>query len=129
MCVARDDPYMRMDKLLESDYLHMEKRKQSDDKMFYLEGCDNNSDNIYPSSITLDYVKKKPPKIKNNLFSLGRHKGELQMHESMGRHFKKGNKYKDDYVFFNLEKNQDYVDMGKARTNKWHFLDFRNRNK
>jgi len=58
---------------------------------------------------------------------VGKHKSELQMTERMGRHFKKGNKHKDDYVFFDFEKNKDYIDMGKARTKKWHFLDFRNK--
>ena len=44
--------------------------------------------------------------------------------ESMGRHFKKGNKHKDDYVFLDFEQNKDYVDVDKAKTKKSQFLDF-----
>ena len=68
----------------------------------------------------------KLPKRKNHLFQVGKTKSELHIEESIGRRLKKGNKHKDDYVFFDFEKNGDYVEMGKAKTNKWHFLDFRN---
>ena len=43
------------------------------------------------------------------------------MNESLGRQFMKGNKHKDDYVFFDFEKNMDYVDMGKVKTKNWQF--------
>ena len=113
-------PYMRV----EDNYIHMEKRKQSDDRMFYLETSDDFLEKN--SSIgTNDYSVKKPTKMRNSLSFVGKHKSELQMPERMGRHFRKGNKHKEDYVFFDFERNKDYMDMGKARTKKWHFLDFR----
>ena len=37
------------------------------------------------------------------------------------------NKHKDDNVSFNFEKNTDYMNMGKVRTKKWHYLDIRNK--
>ena len=73
-----------------------------------------------------ELVGKKTPKRKKNLFQIGKGKSELQINESVGRQFKKGNKHKDDYVFFDFEKNKDYVDMGKAKTKKWQFLDLKN---
>ena len=120
------DPYMRMEKLLEDNYIHMEKRKQSDDRMFYLETSD---DFLEKDSCedTHDYFVRKPSKMRHNLFYVGKQKSEIQMPERMGRHFKKGNKHKDDYVFFDFEKNKDYMDMGKVRTKKWHYLDIRNK--
>jgi len=69
---------------------------------------------------------KKPSEMRHSLFYVGKHKSETQMPERISRSFKKGNKHKDDYVFFDFERNKDYMDMGKARTKKWHFLDFRN---
>jgi len=121
MIGTKCDPYMRM----EENYIHMEKRKQSDDRMFYLETSEDFLEKN-SSMGTPDYLVKKPSKRKHSLFYVGKCKSELQMPERMGRYFRKGNKHKDDYVFFDFERNRDYMDMGNARTKKWHFLDFRN---
>ena len=73
------------------------------------------------------YMERKHPrhKRKNNLFQIGKGKSELQLrNEIIGGQFKKGNKHKDDYVYFYFEKNKGYVDMGKAKTKMCQFLDF-----
>ena len=36
---------------------------------------------------------------------------ELQSKESIERQFKKGNKHREDYVFFDFEKDNGYVEM------------------
>jgi len=122
---TKDDPYMKIENFLENGYLHMQKGEDADAKLYPQENPAS-SHFAHPSREAFEYLMKKPPKRKHNLFHFGKHKGELQMNESMGRHFKKGNKHKDDYVFFDLQKNKDYMDMGSAKTKKWHFLDFRN---
>ena len=88
MSGAECDPYMRMEKLLEDNYIHMEKRKQSDDRMFYLETSDDFSEKDSSRDNT-DYFVRKPSKMRHNLFYVGKHKSEPQMPEGMGRHFKK----------------------------------------
>ena len=90
--------------------------------MFQLEDCNWSQQNLSTSK-PFDFFRNKR---KNPLFQVGKAKSELHIEESIGRRLKKGNKHKDDYVFFDFEKNKDYVEMGKAKTNKWHFLDFRN---
>jgi len=125
MLSGADDPYMSMESIQENDYLHMEKRKKSADRMFQLEDCNRSHQNLLTSK-PFDFLGNKFPTRKNNLFQVGKAKSELHIEESIGRRLKKGNKHKDDYVFFDFEKNKDYVEMGKAKTNKWHFLDFRN---
>ena len=92
--------------------------------MFQLEVCNRSHQNLSTSK-PFDFLGNKFPKRKNNLFQVGKAKSELHIEESIGRRLKKGNKHKDDYVFFDFEKNKDYVDMGIPH-NKWHFLDFRN---
>eukprot|EP00092_Neocalanus_flemingeri_P007857 GFUD01008482.1.p1 GENE.GFUD01008482.1~~GFUD01008482.1.p1 ORF type:complete len:423 (-),score=109.98 GFUD01008482.1:42-1310(-) len=109
------DPYMRMEEFLENSYLHMERKKNFDpDKMFYLD-----------QEQSLVTKQKKLPKRKNNWLHKGKDNGELLMQESLARQYKRGNKHKDDYVFFDFEQNKDYVDMGKAKTKKWQFFDFK----
>ena len=120
---SNEDPYMRMGDFLNNRNLHLERKKKSDDSIFLLEDC-HGIQQISPFLMPCDLLGKKPPKRKNNLFQTGKGKGELLEQESMGRHFKKGNKHKDDYVFFDFEQNKDYVDMGKIKTKKRHFLDF-----
>ena len=124
--LTKDDPYMKMEAFLENGYLHMQRGKEENAKSVSIGNLEGKTQAHTLSEIPGLYVKK-PSKRKHNLFHFGTHKGELQMHESMGRHFKKGNKHKDDYVFFDLQKNKDYMDMGSAKTKKWHFLDFRNK--
>ena len=121
------DPYMRMEDFLENSYLHMERKKRShDDQIFHLEESHSHATkHNSPFLIPRDLLGTKHPKRKNNLLQAGIERGELLMQESLGRQYKKGNKHKDDYVFFDFEQNKDYVDMGKAKTKKWQFLDFK----
>ena len=123
MLEGEDDPYMRIENFPENDYLHMEKKNRSEEPLFHFKNHQRDPAN-YLSMTSSELSGKKAPKRKNNLFEKG--KNELQLNESIGRQFKKGNKHKDDYVFFDFEKNKDYVDMGKAKTKKWQFLDFKN---
>ena len=104
----------------------MEKKNRSEESLFHLENHQRDPDNNL--SMTSSYLHgKKAPKRKNNLFQIGKGKSELQLrNEIIGGQFKKGNKHKDDYMFFDFEKNKDYVDMGKAKTKKWQFLDLKN---
>jgi hypothetical protein len=125
MFVGEEDPYMRVENFTENNYLHMERKKKSEEPLFHSENHQKDPAD-YTTMTTSDLLGKKPPKRKNNLFQIGNGKSEIQMNESNGRQFKKGNKHKDDYVFFDFEKNKDYVDMGKAKTKKWQFLDFKN---
>jgi len=121
---SAQDPYMRMEEFLENSYHQME-RKPEDDPIFHLEHNQtqrSKQSHLFP--MPHDLLSKKPPKRKNNLLEAGKGTAEL-LQESLGRRFKKGNKHKNDYVFFDFEQNKDYVDMqGKAKTKKWHFLDF-----
>ena len=122
---GEEDPYMRVENFTENNYLHMEKKKKSEEPLFDMENHHRDPAN-YLSMTYSDLLEKKPPKRKNNLFQIGKGKSELQMNESVGRQFMKGNKHKDDYVFFDFEKNKDYVDMGKPNIKKLQFLEFKN---
>ena len=115
--ISEDDQYMRMEDL------QMGWKKESDQPMFHLEENHEKQHNS-PFSMPHHPTDRKQPKRKNNFLQTGKNKGELQIQESMERQLKKGNKHKDDYAYFDFEQNKDYVDMGKAKTNKWHFLDF-----
>ena len=125
MFEGEEDPYMRVENFTEDNYLHMERMKKSKEPVFDMETPNIDPSN-YLSMTSSDLLGKKPPKRKNNLFQIEKGKSELQLNGSNERQFKKGNKHKDDYVFFDFEKNKDYVDMGKAKTKKWQFLDFKN---
>ena len=112
--VSEEDPYVRMEDL------QIGWKKESDQPIFNLE---ENHETQRNSSFSMPTVIKHS-KRKNNFLQTRKNKGEIQMQESMERQFKKGNKNKDDYAFLDFEKNKNYVDMDKAKTKKWQFLDF-----
>jgi len=86
-----NDPYMKMSKIYPS----------SVGKTSFFENDPYNIDTKKNSSI-LNFAEKrlhlKP-----------------QKNESLGRHYKKGNKHRDDYVFLDFETNKDCVDMNRPQ--------------
>jgi len=106
-----ESSYMKMDKILDNNYLHMARSsgRQENHMHFKNEGF----------GIKEDKSKKR----KNNPFHDLTSKREHVLKEDGTRRFKKGNKYKDDYVFFDFEQEKDYVDMSSTKTKKWHILE------
>ena len=99
-----ENVYMKMDKILDDQV------RKSEYLMHY--GDDG-----------LEIKKDKSKIRKHNLFHGWTNKRELVLKEDGTRKFKKGNKYKDDYVFFDFEQDKDYVDMSNTKTKKWHLLE------
>jgi len=112
--VISDDPYMKMEDFLDNSYPPLKPNNKLKD------GSQSNS-----VSLSCENALKNTPKRKTNLLQAEKDKRQVMIREGMTRQYKKGNKHKDDYVFFDFEQNRDYVDMDKAKTKKWQFLDFK----
>jgi len=87
-----NDPYMKMSKIYPSS---------SVGKTSFFENDPYNIDTRKNSSI-FNFAEKRL-----NL--------KPQKNESLGRHYKKGNKHRDDYVFLDFETNKDCVDLNSTQ--------------
>eukprot|EP00092_Neocalanus_flemingeri_P003399 GFUD01003641.1.p1 GENE.GFUD01003641.1~~GFUD01003641.1.p1 ORF type:complete len:247 (-),score=67.47 GFUD01003641.1:105-845(-) len=115
-----DDPYMVMD-------ITREKREKQDkhsyeETIFHLEQSNTFKEgkNYLPDECV---VSDKCINKTKSMFRRSEHKSEEDfdpLSSCERRQYKKGNKHKGDYVFIDLGKNKDYVNMGKT----WKSLTF-----
>jgi len=117
-----DDPYMVMDQ--QKERRKKKERDSYDETIFHLEQSNSSKEDKNNLSGTSFPSQKYPFKT----MSMFRRTEDKRADDfdplgcADGRHYKKGNKHKGDYVFIDLGKNKDYVSMGKPGT--WKSLSF-----